>query len=481
MEVLYRNQPVFGAQPATMVFPSASCPGSLYAAPSHQLPPYTCYPFHATSPAAISPQPPSRTPTPEYPSGSRSNAMSEGTTLKSVLRGEVPEAYSHFLSSSSSSSRSVDGSHRHQQQPSPLGKRKCPFVEVASCSPVSMARMSSTTTTTVLSPPPEDVQTEPMDLSLKRPSSASSDASSPGSFHHTFPPSPAEDHHQGHSSEFSLLRNLLQVGKNPQQSSSSFSSSSSSFSASSPFHSASPTMSSSSERSCDSPCSSDSGFPPTRHLCGSTRVTLAKKNMYPVSARVSDWLVKAVQFAHSLQYFEQELNTSDKFTLLLNSWSRLLLLFMAESNFQFVVTPLRTETESSGEGDGVQLPSPDEPTMKSVEAIQTFIRKCQHMGVEGEEYHYMRMLVLFNSGNAGVCEPSKVDRFNSQIQKSLQMHVQSTRPRDIMHYSRLLMCLPSLYGISANMVERLFCRHINQSGPNNISCLLRDLVNKMDR
>lgn len=467
MEVLYRNQPVFGAQPADMVFPSAKCPtlsSPMFASPSHHQP-YTCYSFQA-SPSALSPSHlPSRSPTPEWPARSRSNQESmvnEGTTLKSVLRGEVPEAYSHFLSSSPEADQ--------QQRSSPLGKRKCPFVEVeASCSPAFMGRV----TTTVLSPPPEDVQTEPMDLSFKRPSSTSSDASSPASFHHTFPPSPAEDN-QGHSSEFSLLRNLLQVGKTPQPSSSSASAS--------PFHSASPTASSASDRSCDSPCSSDSGYP-TRHLCGSTRVTLAKKNMYPVSARVSDWLVKLVQLAHSVQYFREELTSGDKLTLLLNSWSRLLLLFMAESNFQFVVTPLRTEPESA-DVDGM-LPSPDEPTMKSVEAIQTFIRKCQHMGVEPEEYHYLRMLVLFNSGNAGVSEPAKVDSFNSQIQKSLQLHVQNTRPRDVMHYSRLLMCLPSLYGISASMVERLFCRHIDKnssSSPSaNIHMLLKEQLQNMDR
>lgn len=385
MEVLYRNQPVFGAQPAAMVYPSATytnMSSRMFASPSEA---YTCYSFNA-SPSAGSPHAPSRSPTPEYPvravdsqpsTGSQGTMLKsvlrgdvpelyhQGTTLKSVLRGEVPEAYSHFLSS--------HGSHvDHPRGPSPLGKRRSPFAEVEMPSSPSLLGGGSTA---VLSPPPEEVQTEPMDLSFKRPSPASSGASSPASFHHTFPPSPAEDH-LGQAGEFSLLRNLLQVGKAPHPSASSSYSS----------------TSSSSDRSCDSPCS-DSGFP-TRHMCGSTRVTLAKKNMYPVSARVSDWLLKVVQFANSIHCFREEVNHSDRLTLILNSWSRLLLLFMAESNFQFAVTPLRTEPEPS-EMDGG--PSPDEPTMKAVESVQTFIRKCQHMGVEADEYYYLRMLVLFNS------------------------------------------------------------------------------------
>ncbi|KAK7093337.1 photoreceptor-specific nuclear receptor-like [Littorina saxatilis] len=442
MEVLYRNQPLFGAQPAAMVYPSTNFSNlstHMFASPPQA---YSCYSFDA-SPSLRSPHTPSRTPTPEYPSKSMTNesSMSQGTTLKSVLRGEVPEAYSHFLSGHSEATR----------QPSPLlGKRKSPFVELeASHSPSLLSRGSST----VLSPPPEDVQTEPMDLSFKRPSSTSSGSSSPASFHHTFPPSPAEDNHHGQTSEFSLLRNLLQVGKVPQPSSSSYS------------------PSTSSDRSCDSPCS-DSGLP-TRHMCGSTRVTLAKKNMYPVSARVSDWLLKVVQFANSIQVFREELNHNDRLTLILNSWSRLLLLFMAESNFQFAVTPLRTEPEASECEGG---PSPDEPTMKSVEGVQTFIRKCQNMGVESDEYYYLRMLVLFNSSYVGLSEPSKVDSFNSQIQQSLQEHVQRTRQGDIMHYSRLLMCLPSLYGISAKMVEHLFCRHIDNNSATDMDVLLKELL-----
>nr|KAG5704776.1 hypothetical protein BaRGS_015159 [Batillaria attramentaria] len=380
MEVLCRNQQVFGAQPAAMYPPTLT---RMFATPSDA---YTCYSFESvdTKPA-----------------------------------------------------------------------RGSPFVEVEASSAYVRGP------TTVLSPPPEDMQTEPIDLSVKRPASASSDTSlsapSPASFHHTFPPSPAEDH-QGHQSEFSLLRNLLSVGK-----------ASSSSSASSAFSSPS---TSNSDRSCDSPCS-DSGSSPARHLCGSTRVTLAKKNMYPVSARVSDWLVKVVQFAKSIPEF-MSLDHNDKVTLVLNSWSRLLLLYMAESNFQFVVTPTHSEPQPSEMEGG---PSPDEPTMKSVEGVQTFIRKCQHMGVEAKEYAFLRMLVLFNSGYVGLNRPDVVDSLNSVVQQLLQQHVRVARPDDVMHYSRLLMCLPSLYGISSKMVERLFCRHINSN--TDMEVLLKELLQNL--
>jgi hypothetical protein len=127
-------------------------------------------------------------------------------------------------------------------------------------------------------------------------------------------------------------------------------------------------------------------------VTGTTRVTLAKKNLFPVSARVSDWLVKMVRFAKSIPEFSS-LSHNDKVTLILNSWSRLLLLYMAESNFQFAVTPHRVNDTAVGDA----APSQDEPTMKSVEGVQTFIKKCQQMAVDVKEYEFLRMLVLFNA------------------------------------------------------------------------------------
>ena len=66
MEVLYRNQPVFGAQPAAMVYPSATysnLSSRMFASPSEA---YTCYSFNA-SPLAGSPHTPSRSPHPRVP------------------------------------------------------------------------------------------------------------------------------------------------------------------------------------------------------------------------------------------------------------------------------------------------------------------------------------------------------------------------------------------------------------------------------
>ena len=136
-----------------------------------------------------------------------------------------------------------------------------------------------------------------------------------------------------------------------------------------------------------------------------TAVTLAKKNLFPVRARVSDWLLKMVQFAKSVPEFVS-LPHNDKVTLILNAWSRLMLLYMADTNFQFAVTPCSvppTENATPQMGRSstplpATPPAKEAPTMRTVEAIQLFIRKCQTLALDAQELTYLRLIALFHPG-----------------------------------------------------------------------------------
>lgn len=145
----------------------------------------------------------------------------------------------------------------------------------------------------------------------------------------------------------------------------------------------------------DSDSDSDCDSKPAIQITGNTRVTLAKKNLLPVGSRVSDWLVKIVQFVKSVPEFHS-LTHNDKLTLIMNSWTKIMLLYMAEDNFQFVVTPIHHSGSNIEESQATQ--SPEEPTMKSAETIQTFVKKFQAMNLDQKEYAFLRMAVLFNTG-----------------------------------------------------------------------------------
>ena len=210
--------------------------------------------------------------------------------------------------------------------------------------------------------PGEDVQCSsqdvPMDLSCK------SDIGSESPARYSDFNTPCDSPSGSPKSEGSMLRNLLVAGKQTH-------------------------FCGSDGEQDQSPSGS---YKPDIPITSSTRVTLAKKNMFPITSRVSDWLVKIVKFSKSIPEFET-LSQNDKMTLLLNSWTRLLLLYMAEQDFEFAVTPLSTDRQTPG-----VTPPPDEPTMKSVENIQSFIKKCKTMTLDQKEYALLRMAVLFNAG-----------------------------------------------------------------------------------
>jgi hypothetical protein len=126
-------------------------------------------------------------------------------------------------------------------------------------------------------------------------------------------------------------------------------------------------------------------------------VTLAKKNLLPVSARISDWLVKIINFAKSQPEFSG-LPETDKVTLMQHCCTRLMLLYMAETNFQFAVTPVHEDTDD-GRPPAISGIDPTEPTMDSVELVQNFIKKCQALQVDAEEFKCLKMYTLFHSGN----------------------------------------------------------------------------------
>lgn len=123
------------------------------------------------------------------------------------------------------------------------------------------------------------------------------------------------------------------------------------------------------------------------------RVTLAKRNLGPVMRRMSEHLNRITQFLGSLPDF-MKLSSNDQSTLISDSVHRLLMLCMAESNLQFVVTPVRDEEEASAE-DGTAV---EEPTMQFTETVQNYISKCQAMNISSREYSYMKIITLFHAG-----------------------------------------------------------------------------------
>jgi len=130
-------------------------------------------------------------------------------------------------------------------------------------------------------------------------------------------------------------------------------------------------------------------------------VTLAKKTLLPVTARVGELLKRCIEFACSLPEFIS-LFATDRQSLLASALPRLVVLYMAEQNLQFAVTPAH-EDDQHAPMDCDQLLSltdrlADLPTQQFVDGVQNLIRKCQLLQINANEFFYMRMITLFHTG-----------------------------------------------------------------------------------
>jgi len=190
-------------------------------------------------------------------------------------------------------------------------------------------------------------------------------------------------------------------------------------------------------------------------------VTLAKKNLLPIAARVSDRLNKVIEFATSLPEFIR-MSVADQMTLLKEACPRLLLLYMAEVNLQFAVTPVHEDVSG---GSGLSpVATGAMPTVQFVEAVQTFIRKCQTMNVTANEYFYMRMIALFRTGPGSSLEASEAaERIHSEARQDLQEVVQHSHPEEKLRYITLLLTLHTLFSVNTAMLKVMFCDPIISS------------------
>ena len=127
------------------------------------------------------------------------------------------------------------------------------------------------------------------------------------------------------------------------------------------------------------------------------RVSIAKKTLPPVRARVSGWLAQTIQFAKSLAEFSS-LCLDDQLLIVSNTWAKMLVVFMAENNFEFAVSSVSGADADSG----VEAGNPEVPTMKAVENVQNFIHKLPALNLDATEYLQLKTIVLFEIGRHAI-------------------------------------------------------------------------------
>ncbi|XP_022090446.1 nuclear receptor subfamily 0 group B member 2-like isoform X2 [Acanthaster planci] len=200
-----------------------------------------------------------------------------------------------------------------------------------------------------------------------------------------------------------------------------------------------------------------------------------------------DWLNKSVMLVKTVPGLSP-LPRADRALLLAAAWKELVILYMAQSQFDFdYLIPQggldELAQKISGPGsipvrhgqccihwswiEGI-------PTLRSVEQLRFILHKFREIRPDDKEYALLRVLLLFNADLRGLSNSPAVEAANERVHTALMEYENACYPRDPLRLSHLLLLLPGVRGFSAKVFENLFYKHLTRDM--NVEGVLRDML-----
>ncbi|XP_038076793.1 retinoic acid receptor RXR-gamma-B-like isoform X2 [Patiria miniata] len=200
-----------------------------------------------------------------------------------------------------------------------------------------------------------------------------------------------------------------------------------------------------------------------------------------------DWLNKAVMLVKTVPGLSP-LPQADRVLLLSAAWKELVILYMAQSRFDFEYLIPQGGLDDlaqklSGPGsiptrhgqccihwswiEGI-------PTLRSVEQLRFILHKFREIRPDDKEFALLRVLLLFNADLRGLSNSPAVEAANERVHTALMEYENACYPRDPLRLSHLLLLLPGVRGFSTKVFENLFYKHLTRDI--NVEGVLRDML-----
>lgn len=173
-------------------------------------------------------------------------------------------------------------------------------------------------------------------------------------------------------------------------------------------------------------------------------VIVSKKMMPMVAKRMNDWLERSVEFTYNFS-IRSGLNMNKLFSILSNSWFKLLLIYMVENNLDFFVTKDNHETSKH---------HADYPREKDASELINLISKSHFdLALENEGYDLLREMVLLNENSS---EPAF-----SECLHVTKLKLEENLKKIHEHpYEKLTFLLSNIQNIKLSLIKNLFYRNV---------------------
>ncbi|XP_069138588.1 nuclear receptor subfamily 2 group F member 1-A-like isoform X1 [Argopecten irradians] len=226
-------------------------------------------------------------------------------------------------------------------------------------------------------------------------------------------------------------------------------------------------------------------YPTSRYgQCMQTNNIMGIENICELAARL---LFSAVEWARNIPFFP-DLQVTDQVALLRLSWSELFVLNAAQCSMPLHVAPLLA---AAGLHASPMAADRVVAFMDHIRIFQEQVEKLKALHVDSAEYSCLKAIVLFSSDRkpepvpsqrptmngynaCGLSDANHVESIQEKSQCALEEYVRSQYPNQPTRFGKLLLRLPSLRTVSAQVIEQLF--FVRLVGKTPIETLIRDML-----
>ncbi|TWW75893.1 nuclear receptor subfamily 2 group C member 1 isoform X1 [Takifugu flavidus] len=182
-------------------------------------------------------------------------------------------------------------------------------------------------------------------------------------------------------------------------------------------------------------------------------------NVNYICESASRLLFLSMHWARSIPAFQTLCGQDNDINLMKACWNELFALGMAQCSsimnvgtiLSAIINHLQTSLqEEKLSAERVKL------VMEHIWRMQEFCNSMLKLSPDSYEYAYLKAIVLFSPDHPGIDNTPQIERFQEKAYMELQDYVTRTYPEDCYRLSKLLVRLPALRLISANVTEELF-------------------------
>ncbi|KAF4107715.1 nuclear receptor subfamily 2 group F member 6b [Onychostoma macrolepis] len=203
-----------------------------------------------------------------------------------------------------------------------------------------------------------------------------------------------------------------------------------------------------------------------QQLSGGNSSVMGIDNICELAARL---LFSTIEWVRNIPYFP-DLPVSEQVALLRLSWSELFILNAAQSALPLHTAPLLAAAGFHSS------PMPADRVVSFMDQVRVFqdqVDKLTRLQVDSAEYSCLKAIALFSPDACGLSDPAHIESLQEKAQVALTEYERMQYPGQPQRFGRLLLRLPALRAVPANLISQLFFMRLVGKTP--IETLIRDM------